>query len=349
MESRGQGRFDEFTSTEPSIEDQKEEELYNARSSMEELSANLDKQMCRMRETNLLTDLQHLRQRIEEKEVANGGVQKLLPLLYSLKALERQESVLLSIYDDKRFQLQAEVNELEDKIAAAWDIETLSEDLDRVLSDSLEKLNSAKKEQAAQLRAILSVKRQIDDIPTESELVQYERRFSELNAYIQEKHRQTRKYYATYNALLEIKELMLKETSLLNSISSQFQDAITSTDGRMKLIGSMEGIVNSSQRKLQKVQVGLQEEQKACDALKKGYAAAMAEQRRCYSLLKDFQMEVADDWDIQFIHVYRGANFLADWMASFASGLSIGAYQFDRSPDGILAWLAHDLCGVSQI
>ncbi|KAJ9183421.1 hypothetical protein P3X46_007275 [Hevea brasiliensis] len=289
MESRGQGRFDEFTSTEPSIEDQKEEEFYNARSSMEELSANLDKQ--NERKTNLLTDLQHLRQRIEEKGVANGGVQKLLPLLYSLKALERQESVLQSIYDDKRSQLQAEVNELEDKIAAAWDIETLSKDLDRVLSDSLEKLNSAKKEQAAQLRAILSVKRQIDDIPTESELVQYERRFSELNAYIQEKHRQTRKYYATYNALLEIKELMLKETSLLNSISSQFQDAITSTDGRMKLIGSMEGIVKSSQRKLQKVQVGLQEEQKACDALKKRYAAAMAEQRRCYSLLKDFQEE----------------------------------------------------------
>ena len=38
---------------------------------------------------------------------------------------------------------------------------------------------------------------------------------------VQGKHRQTRKYYATYNALLEIKELMLKETSLLNSIISQ--------------------------------------------------------------------------------------------------------------------------------
>lgn len=37
----------------------------------------------------------------------------------------------------------------------------------------------------------------------------------------QEIHRQTCKYYATYNALLEIKELMLKETSLLNSLNSQ--------------------------------------------------------------------------------------------------------------------------------
>jgi hypothetical protein len=92
---------------------------------------------------------------------------------------------------------------------------------------------------------------------------------------------------------LEIKELMLKETSLLNSISSQFQDAITSTAGRMKLIDSMEGIVKSSQQKLEKVQLGLLEEQKVCDALKQRYVVAVAEQRHCYGLLKALQEECA--------------------------------------------------------
>jgi hypothetical protein len=43
-------------------------------------------------------------------------------------------------------------------------------------------------------------------------------------------------------------------------------------------------------QKLQKVELGLQEEQKVSDALKKRYAAAIAEQRRCYSLLKAFQV-----------------------------------------------------------
>lgn len=43
-------------------------------------------------------------------------------------------------------------------------------------------------------------------------------------------------------------------------------------------------------QKLGKVQLGLQEEQKVCDALKERYTAAMAEQRRCYSLLKAFQV-----------------------------------------------------------
>jgi hypothetical protein len=76
----------------------------------------------------------------------------------------------------------------------------------------------------------------------------YERRFSELNVCIQEKLQQTRKLYATYNALLEIKDLMLKETSLLNSIGSQFQDVIGTPAGRVKLIDSMEGVMKGIQQ-----------------------------------------------------------------------------------------------------
>ncbi|TXG62093.1 hypothetical protein EZV62_013456 [Acer yangbiense] len=183
-------------------------------------------------------------------------------------------------------KLEAEIFQLEEKLATDDDSENLSDDL----SEELQKLDSAKRELAAKLREILSVKRKLGDLPSHSELIQYERRFSELYVQIQEKHQQTQKFYATYNALLEIKELMLKETSLLNSISSQFQDAITSTAGRMKLIDSMEKIAKGSQQKLEKVQLGLREEQKACDALKERYTTSIAEQRRCHSLLKAFQV-----------------------------------------------------------
>ncbi|XP_022749540.1 coiled-coil domain-containing protein 93 isoform X2 [Durio zibethinus] len=209
------------------------------------------------------------------------------------KTMERQESEIQSDFDAKRSSLEAKVSDLEENLANGSDSETLSHGLDDSINESLEKLNSAKKELAARLRAIVSVKRQLDDVPSQSELIQYEHRFSELNAHIQEKLQQTRKFYATYNALLEIKELMLKETSLLNSITSQFQDAIASTAGRMKLLESMEGIVKGSQQKLEKVQLGLQEEQKVSDALKDRYTAAVMEQRRCYSLLKAFQEECA--------------------------------------------------------
>ncbi|XP_019253899.1 PREDICTED: coiled-coil domain-containing protein 93-like [Nicotiana attenuata] len=94
--------------------------------------------------------------------------------------------------------------------------------LDHTFRDSTEKLHSAKRELAAKLRSTLSLKRLLEYVPSQAELIQYELRFSELYTHIKAKHRQTHKDYATYNILLEIKELMLKETSLLNSISSQF-------------------------------------------------------------------------------------------------------------------------------
>ncbi|XP_057809016.1 uncharacterized protein LOC131023490 [Salvia miltiorrhiza] len=106
------------------------------------------------------------------------------------------------------------------------------------------------KELATKLRSIVLLKRQLDEVPAQAELIQYELRLSELNTQIQKKLRQTRKHYDTYNALLEIKDLMLKETSLLNSINVQFQNAITSVDGRVKLTNSLEGISNGTQQLL---------------------------------------------------------------------------------------------------
>ncbi|KAL5975205.1 hypothetical protein ACLOJK_031884 [Asimina triloba] len=161
---------------------------------------------------------------------------------------------------------------------------------------------------AARLRENLALKRRLDDVPSQLELMQYERRFSELYVQIQETHRQTREYYATYNALMEVKELMLKETSLLNSISAQFQDAMTSTTGRTKLIDSLESIGKGTQQKLEKVHLGLEAEQKICNVLKEKYAAAMEEQRHRSTLLKVFQESSA--FFKSHIHLVERLTFL---------------------------------------
>nr|KAJ0200537.1 hypothetical protein LSAT_V11C600307520 [Lactuca sativa] len=217
-----------------------------------------------------------LRKMNASKEGATANVQTLLPLLETLKVLEKQEEEDESNYSEVYARLQLEISELEKMIQ---------------INDAVERLNSAKMELSSKLREIISLKRQRDDIPTQAELIQYERRFSELNVHIQGKLRQTRKYYATYNALLEIKELMLKETSLLNSMSSQLHDALNSPAGRVTLTSSIDGISKSIKQKLRNVEVTLEAEKKACEGLKKKHAAANLEKRRCYSLLKEFQEE----------------------------------------------------------
>ncbi|KAJ0481180.1 putative Coiled-coil domain-containing protein [Helianthus annuus] len=234
-----------------------------------------------------------------EKAGATDNVQRLLSLMETLKDLEKQEAEVELNFSEEYSRLQSEVNELEEMIQGDEHGGSSDQGVDRLLANAVDRLNLAKQALASKLRDITSLKRQRDDIPTQAELIQYERRFSELNVHIQGKLRQTRKYYATYNALLEIKELMLKETSLLNSLSSQFKDALNTPAGRAQLTSSMDGISKSIQQKLQNVRVTLQAEQKACEALKKKHAAANLEKRRCYSLLKAFQEECARNARLQ--------------------------------------------------
>ncbi|XP_073000041.1 uncharacterized protein [Typha latifolia] len=228
--------------------------------------------------------LQQLQQLLDGKN-CSSSVQDLIEILKLLK-LEKKKSV---------------VGERECSIT-----------IDDSVNKSFNKLDFIKKELAAILRTILSVRRQIDDVPTQPELIQYERRFSELFLQIQEKHRQTHKLYATYNTLLEIKELMLKETSLLNSINSQFNDAMTNTISCSKLVDSMENITKGTQQKLEKVQHSLVGEQKNSIFLKEKYAAATTEQRLFSSLLKAFQVSTNSNKDLwkSYISVRGKGNLL---------------------------------------
>lgn len=237
---------------------------------------------------DLLSEIKQLLERIDGDATAH----RMLSLLETSKALDRQESELQSRCLLEHVKLQTKVDEFEELLQRGKEGK-LCQSLDHTFRDSTEKLDSAKRELAANLRSTLSFKRQLGDVPSQAELIQYELRFSELYTHIQAKDRQTRNYYATYNTLLEIKELMLKETSLLNSICSQFKDALTSPAGRNKLIDSMEGILHGTQQKLEKVRIALQSEQKAHEALKGKYAAAVSEQRHYNSILKAFQVECA--------------------------------------------------------
>ncbi|XXG47572.1 hypothetical protein AAC387_Pa02g2197 [Persea americana] len=128
----------------------------------------------------------------------------------------------------------------------------------KLLHEKLEK-----QELGVILRANLLLKRRCDDVPSQTELIQYEHRFSELYVQI------------------------------------QFKDAMTITSGRVRLIDSMERIVGGTKQKLEKVHLGLQSEKKKYDTLKETYAAKIAEQRRRSSLLKAFQEECARSEKLQ--------------------------------------------------
>ncbi|KAI4376933.1 hypothetical protein MLD38_014635 [Melastoma candidum] len=228
----------------------------------------------------LLTELQLLKEKIRVANI-DSVPRRIMSLMEQLKALEKQA-------DDSQAECTAYLAELESQMT---DLEKmLKHDYD---GDDLQECLDCLQRIGYYIEGIFSVKRQLDDAPALLELIQYEWRFSELNANTEDKHRETRKYYSTYNVLLEIKELMLKEISLLDSLNLQFQEAIASTDGRGKLLISMEGILKGVQQKLSKIQAGYQSDQEICNTLRKKYAAAAADQRKQFTLLKVLQEEVA--------------------------------------------------------
>ncbi|KAJ9159056.1 hypothetical protein P3X46_024587 [Hevea brasiliensis] len=66
---------------------------------------------------------------------------------------------------------------------------------------------------------------------------------------------------------------------------------------------------------------------------------------RC--LVDSIRSLLLKDWDVQISHIYREANFSADWLASMAYSLPLGRHFLEEPPVSILSWLFHDVVGVS--
>ncbi|KAG6740380.1 hypothetical protein POTOM_055829 [Populus tomentosa] len=118
-----------------------EEELQNARASVETPTTTLEN--LNQTKADVLNNL--------EKESA-------------MKDLELQESVLQSDYDVKRTDLETEVCELEEKIAAGMESESLSKDLDCLLR-VIGKTECGKQ--------VMLVRRKLGEVPSPPELIQY--------------------------------------------------------------------------------------------------------------------------------------------------------------------------------
>ncbi|CAM6126110.1 unnamed protein product [Calypogeia fissa] len=226
-------------------------------------------------------------------------VQKLMDLLEKSKALEKQEAEFRAECRRKRAEMQAHIKQRKDPSAVAAEDDEHSAEVNNAYNVDLQKWSTLRNELSRRNRAVALLQRRLDDMPSQIELMQYERRFVELYLHIQRKLRETRKYYATYNALAEAEELTVKELSLLNSIHSQFELAMTTPGGRSKFVESLEGIAKGVQQKLHQIERRFEAEQSTYSALKEKHAAAVTAQRQYYAVVKLFQEECARSEKLQ--------------------------------------------------
>jgi hypothetical protein len=105
-------------------------------------------------------------------------------------------------------------------------------EIEKIHDADLEKLNKITLALAKKNQEISIIQRQIDDQPTRAELLQFERRFVELNDLISDKLIETRKYFNMYNTKDDVKDFMRQECELLNSIIDGFPIASRSKNGQ---------------------------------------------------------------------------------------------------------------------
>eukprot|EP00762_Andalucia_godoyi_P004091 ANDGO_06296.mRNA.1 Coiled-coil domain-containing protein 93 homolog len=152
---------------------------------------------------------------------------------------------------------------------------------------------------AAKSREIAGLQRKIDMVPRQVELLQYERRFSELYEQVSSKLEETRKYFNSYNTLDETRVYLSKELSLLDSIYNGFSTAMSSKQGKEKFIEQLSGIIDNVLRNKSKVDVKLDDEFGSKQSLETKFNDLLEQQRKYFMAVKEFQEECKRNEELQ--------------------------------------------------
>ncbi|XP_042001883.1 coiled-coil domain-containing protein 93-like isoform X2 [Salvia splendens] len=122
-------------------------------------------------EDDVMEEVRILREKIN-KECPNSIGWRLVSLLGCMKELEKLELDFQSQCSSDCTRLQKEVDELDKMLNSGANYED-SDAFHHSFQDSSERLESVKKELATKLRAIVSLKQQLDEVPSQAELIQY--------------------------------------------------------------------------------------------------------------------------------------------------------------------------------
>ena len=218
-------------------------------------------------------------------------------MLEELQALVERSTRLKQQQQDFKRQCKQQLQEMEAERQRQLDGTTeTDEQLAKVVE--VEKVFAAEEAKADKMRRLLgqkgrqiaSLQRQLDDIPTRAELMQYERRFRELYRQLAVKSEETKKYYDQYNLLEEKKGYLTKEASLINSIHDNFSKT-SSKEASLKLAETVDTLVKSVTQSLDKVKARLAESTSSKEAQQALYSKLVDKERKYSKLVKDFQLE----------------------------------------------------------
>ncbi|KAJ1454139.1 coiled-coil domain-containing protein-domain containing protein [Pelagophyceae sp. CCMP2097] len=208
-------------------------------------------------------------------------------LVSANEALKRDEAEFRSDCKVKMAELKLQ---LADSEASAADAERLAE-IESMHQKVVAKDAKVRRLLAAAARRVSATARLIDDVPTRTELVQYERRFLELYAQVATKLDETRKYYELHNSLDAILKLHQREVSILNSIIDSFQGAMQTKQSKATFLAQLDDINVGLAKTLAAKRDGLAKAAARAATLQAQLQALVEGHRTYHAAVKEFHDE----------------------------------------------------------
>uniref|UniRef100_A0A1I8IN10 Coiled-coil domain-containing protein 93 n=1 Tax=Macrostomum lignano TaxID=282301 RepID=A0A1I8IN10_9PLAT len=214
-------------------------------------------------------------------------------LVAAAEELRQREAEQKATLRAEAAELEAELARLRDRAAAAATLKprrrtasALPRQPSRAAA-AAERLAAARAQLAEASRACASLRRRIDEFPSQEEASQYMRRLLELAEQAATLHRQTKQFYCLYNSACSLRELLEREIQLLTSADG----AVT---GRQAGAGrTAEKIVESARQNQSQAERRLTTEKAKRDGLNSEYLRLVESERRYNKLVKDFRAEAA--------------------------------------------------------
>ncbi|EPB79121.1 hypothetical protein ANCCEY_01760 [Ancylostoma ceylanicum] len=114
----------------------------------------------------------------------------------------------------------------------------------RELEESEEALSQERLRLAEVAQQVAALQNELDSIPTQTEMFQYQQRFIELYMQMGSKHRQAKQYVTLYNTLVDVRNYIKKDIELLSKIEDVLSLA-TKPSYRDSFISNLNDIFNA--------------------------------------------------------------------------------------------------------
>ncbi|KAG1702145.1 hypothetical protein DVH05_009937 [Phytophthora capsici] len=218
--------------------------------------------------------------------------------LVTLRQLVSKNEALKREKNEFRTKCRIEVEALKERIEKlAKDANDQDEEaqrlneIEQMHAQMAQKHKDMKLAAAKQTRTLHLKMKQIDEIPTRIELVQYEKRFVELYDEVALTLDETRKYYCVYNTLKTKHEFLEKEISLINSINENFDVAMASKTATEAFFMQIENIIQNVEGTVTKQQLARDDHQFTVETLDSKYQLLLEQERMYVNAIREFQKE----------------------------------------------------------